>query len=61
VQRRDTSAWWVLDFKSSANPQDQPELCAQLREYRAALNLIYPEEAVHTAFLTPQGRLIEIL
>jgi ATP-dependent helicase/nuclease subunit A len=61
VQCRDTAAWWVLDFKSSASPQDQPELCAQLREYRAALTLIYPGEAVHTAFLTPQGRLIEIL
>lgn len=61
VQRRDTSAWWVLDFKSSASPQDQPELCAQLREYRDALTLIYPGQAVHTAFLTPQGRVIEIL
>ncbi len=61
VQRRDTAAWWVLDFKSSANPHEQPALCAQLREYRAALHLIYPGEAVHTAFLTPQGRLIEIL
>lgn len=61
VQRRDTGAWWVLDFKSSAQPQTQAALCAQLREYRAALALVYPGQAVHTAFLTPQGRLIELL
>jgi len=60
VQRSDTGAWWVLDFKSSAQPQTQPALCAQLRQYRAALQRVYPGQAVHTAFLTPQGRLIEL-
>jgi ATP-dependent helicase/nuclease subunit A len=60
VQHRATQAWWVLDFKSTATPQDQPDLCDQLREYRTALQLIEPGSQVHIAFLTPQGRLIEL-
>jgi len=60
VQRRDTQDWWVLDFKSTSAPQAQPALCAQLLEYRAALARIYPGQRVRTAFLTPQGRLIEL-
>ncbi|WP_296508597.1 UvrD-helicase domain-containing protein [Rhodoferax sp.] len=60
VQDRATSAWWVLDFKSTATPQDQPDLRAQLREYRTALQRSQPGSTVRTAFLTPQGRLIEL-
>lgn len=60
VQHRATQAWWVLDFKSTATPQEQPDLCDQLREYRTALQLIQPGSQVHIAFLTPQGRLIEL-
>ncbi|WP_293661118.1 UvrD-helicase domain-containing protein [Rhodoferax sp. OV413] len=60
VQRQDTRAWWVLDFKSSAAPQAQPALCAQLAEYRAAMVLRVSGEPVRAAFLTPQGRLIEL-
>jgi ATP-dependent helicase/nuclease subunit A len=60
VQRRDTHAWWVLDFKSSANPQSQPALREQLHGYRTALAQICRGKPVHAAFLTPQGRLIEL-
>ena len=60
VQRRDTQAWWVLDFKSSSAPLAQPALCAQLAEYRAALVRMQPGQPVHAAFLTPQGRLLEL-
>jgi ATP-dependent helicase/nuclease subunit A len=52
--------WWVLDYKSNAEPQLQPELCAQLTGYRATIQSAYPGQMVRCAFLTPQGALIEI-
>ena len=52
--------WWVLDYKSNAQPQLQPELCAQLTGYRATIQSAYPGKVVRCAFLTPQGALIEI-
>ena len=65
VQRHATSAsevpcWWVFDYKTTAQPQAQPELCAQLASYRAAVALAYPGQAVRAAFLTAQGALIEL-
>lgn len=51
--------WWVLDYKSSAQPQLQADLCAQLDGYRASVQSAYPGQRVRTAFLTPQGALIE--
>ena len=61
VQRKDTGHWWVLDFKSAPVPQSQPELIAQLLQYRDAVREIYPQETVRAAFLTAQGALIEPL
>jgi ATP-dependent helicase/nuclease subunit A len=52
--------WWVLDYKSSAAPQLQDDLCAQLKGYGAAVQAAYPSQMVRCAFLTPQGALIEI-
>ena len=63
VQRKDADNaghWWVLDYKSAQAPQDQPELVAQLRAYRAAVQAIYPDAVVKAAFLTAQGALMEI-
>ena len=65
VQRRATSApeipcWWVFDYKTTAQPQAQPELCAQLASYRAAVARANPGQAVRAAFLTAQGALIEL-
>ncbi len=59
VQRRDTGDWWVLDFKSAPAPQNQPELVAQLLQYRDAVREIYPQDTVRAAFLTAQGAMIE--
>ncbi|MDT8992217.1 UvrD-helicase domain-containing protein [Curvibacter sp. APW13] len=59
VQHRDSGAWWVLDYKSTATPLQQPELCAQLAQYRAAVGLAYPGANVRAAFLTPDGQLQE--
>ncbi|NDP37263.1 MAG: UvrD-helicase domain-containing protein [Rhodoferax sp.] len=52
--------WWVLDYKSAPAPHEQPELLAQLRDYRAAVQAIYPDAVVKAAFLTAHGALIEV-
>jgi ATP-dependent helicase/nuclease subunit A len=59
VQDR-AGVWWVLDYKSNAQPQLQADLCAQLSGYRATVQSAYPAQTVRCAFLTPQGALIEI-
>ncbi len=41
-------------------PDSDPELRAQLRGYRAAVQALHPCQAVKAAFLTPRGDLIEI-
>ena len=52
--------WWVLDYKSTAQPHLQPELRAQLLAYRAAVAQAQPGQPVRAAFLTAQGTLIEL-
>jgi ATP-dependent helicase/nuclease subunit A len=52
--------WWVLDYKSTSQPQLQPELCEQLLTYRAAVAQAQPGQTVRAAFLTAQGTLIEL-
>ncbi len=58
VRRRGTQEWWVLDFKSAAQPQRQPELVAQMRRYAEAVAAANPGAAVRTAFLTAQGTML---
>ncbi|HZN48210.1 MAG TPA: 3'-5' exonuclease, partial [Ramlibacter sp.] len=58
VRRRGTGEWWVLDFKSAARPQGQPELIAQMRRYCEAVAAANPGASVRAAFLTAQGRLV---
>jgi ATP-dependent helicase/nuclease subunit A len=60
VQRKDTLDWWVLDYKSAHAPQDEPELVAQLQNYRDAVQAIYPHATVKAAFLTGHGELVEL-
>jgi len=63
VQRKDgphAGHWWVLDYKSAEAPLDLPELVAQLRHYRAAVQAIYPDAVVKAAFLSAQGALLEL-
>ncbi|WP_422849273.1 UvrD-helicase domain-containing protein [Acidovorax sp. M14] len=66
VQRRAVQAddalagWWVLDYKSAAQPQRQQALVAQLERYRDAVSALMPGEAVHAAFLTGDGRLVTV-
>lgn len=59
VRHRDGN-WWVLDYKSAAQPQARDELLAQLRSYRRAVQAACPDEPVRAAFLSAAGRLEEI-
>jgi ATP-dependent helicase/nuclease subunit A len=59
VQHASTGHWWVLDFKSTARPHDQPELLEQLSTYRESVAQAYPGHTVRAAFLTAHGALIE--
>ena len=60
VRRRDTGHWWVLDFKSTGSPLQQPALVDQMQTYRSAVQQIYPGDAVRAAFLTATGELVEL-
>jgi len=60
VRRRDTGEWWVLDYKSSQRPEDQPELVAQMNRYRDAVRKANPDAMVRVAFLTGDGRVVEV-
>jgi ATP-dependent helicase/nuclease subunit A len=61
VQRSDTGHWWVLDYKSAAQPQRDPVLCSQLATYCAAVRLAYLGQTVRAAFLSATGHCIEPL
>jgi len=52
--------WWVLDYKSAAQPQAYEGLQAQLRAYRAAVQAACPGETVRAAFLSATGAVEEI-
>jgi ATP-dependent helicase/nuclease subunit A len=58
--RRTGGEWWILDFKSAAQPERQAELVGQMQRYREALRAIHPQATVHAAFLTAQGRLVPV-
>jgi ATP-dependent helicase/nuclease subunit A len=63
VQRKDAQAaghWWVLDYKSDARPEQQPELVSKMQIYRAAVQQAYPGAVVKAAFLTGDGRVVEV-
>jgi ATP-dependent helicase/nuclease subunit A len=51
-------AWWVLDYKLSADPGSDPALRAQLADYRRAVAALAPGETVRAAFITGAGRLV---
>ena len=48
-------AWWVLDYKSAAQPERDQALQAQLERYRAAVQQLHPGQPVQVAFLTGAG------
>jgi ATP-dependent helicase/nuclease subunit A len=60
VQEKDSGHWWVLDYKTSAAPHLDPDLCAQLERYRSAVRAAYPGQTVQAAFLSATGRLFAL-
>ncbi|MES2839868.1 MAG: UvrD-helicase domain-containing protein [Pseudomonadota bacterium] len=60
VRRTDTGEWWVLDFKSAANPEQQVELLVKMQSYRQAVQVARPGALVRLAFINLHGRLIEL-
>lgn len=52
--------WWVLDFKSASRPERDPAVLDKMRTYRDAVAQAHPGAAVKAAFLTGQGRLVEV-
>ena len=60
VRHRESGAWWVLDYKSAALPQQDVALIAQMQRYREAVRAANPDATVRAAFLTGQGELVEL-
>jgi ATP-dependent helicase/nuclease subunit A len=60
VKETATQTWWVLDYKSNSAPQRVAELAAQLQQYQEAVKAAHPQQTVKAAFITAQGKLIEI-
>jgi len=54
------AGWWVLDYKSAAEPERQAQLRAQMQRYRDAVRALLPGETVRAAFLTGEGRLVPL-
>jgi ATP-dependent helicase/nuclease subunit A len=60
VHRRDTGEWWVLDHKSEWRPDLKPGLQDKMNNYRAAVQAAYPQAVVRAAYLTAQGKLVNV-
>ena len=52
--------WWVLDYKSAAHPEHNPDYAAQLARYRAAVQAAHPGQTVRAALLSSDGRMSEV-
>lgn len=52
--------WWVLDYKSAAHPEHNPDYAAQLARYRAAVQAAHPSQTVRAALLSSDGRMSEV-
>jgi ATP-dependent helicase/nuclease subunit A len=60
VRQREGGVWWVLDYKSAAQPERDAALLAQMQRYRRAVAAAHPGASVKLAFLTGQGRLVVV-
>jgi ATP-dependent helicase/nuclease subunit A len=61
VRERASQTWWVLDYKSATAPEQQSALRAQLALYQQAVQAAHPEATVRAAFITGEGRLVELI
>jgi ATP-dependent helicase/nuclease subunit A len=53
-------AWWVLDYKLAHTPQEVDAYRDQLASYAGALRRLQPGDAVHMAFISGAGEVIEV-
>ena len=60
VKQRESQTWWVIDYKSAQLPELSAALREQLQEYQEAVQAAYPQAAVKAAFITAQGRWVEL-
>lgn len=58
VQTKSDQIWWVLDFKSAADPSQDPTNRAQLASYRSAVAALHPQATVRAAFITGTGAML---
>ena len=61
IDEGDGPVWWVLDYKLSHAPDELDAYRAQLLRYRAAVAQAQPGEAVRCAFVTGEGRVVEVV
>jgi len=54
------AVWWVLDFKSAEQPQQQPDLIEQMRRYQQAMAAAQPGEPLRLAFINASGALLDV-
>jgi ATP-dependent helicase/nuclease subunit A len=54
------AAWWVLDYKLHHAPEQLEAYRAQLLRYRAVVARAQPGENVRCAFVTGEGRVVEV-
>ena len=52
--------WWVLDYKLHHRPEELEPYRAQLLRYRAVVARAQPGENVRCAFVTGEGRVVEV-
>ena len=52
--------WWVLDYKLHHRPEELEPYRAQLLRYRAVVARAQPGESVRCAFVTGEGRVVEV-
>jgi len=50
----------VLDYKSAGRPEQQPGLVEKMETYRDAVRNAQPGATVRVAFLTGEGRVVEV-
>jgi ATP-dependent helicase/nuclease subunit A len=53
-------AWWVLDYKLSHAPENLAPYRRQLQRYRDAVRALQPGDTVRCAFITGEGRVVEV-
>ena len=60
VDDDDGPTWWVLDYKLGHAPEELADYREQLLRYRGAVARAQPDHAVRCAFLTGEGRVVEV-